>query len=82
MEQERGFKMTEKEQKDMKEAEDKRLAYLRELEDAARIAEEKEREAAAQKLRANGDAVWLLRKRGNKLNEYKELKKKSKSQER
>ena len=36
MEQERGFKMTDREQKEMKEAEDKRLAYLRELEDAAR----------------------------------------------
>ena len=40
MEKERGFKMTEKEARDMKDAEDKRLAYLRELEDAARMAED------------------------------------------
>ena len=56
MEKERGFKMTEKEARDMKDAEDKRLAYLRELEDAARMAEEKEREAAALALKAEEEA--------------------------
>ena len=52
MEKERGFKMTERELKEMKEAEDKRLAYLRELEDARREAEEKEREEAELALKA------------------------------
>ena len=56
MEKERGFKMTEKEARDMKDAEDKRLAYLRKLEDAARMAEEKEREAAALALKAEEEA--------------------------
>ena len=56
MEQERGFKMTEREQKEMKEAEDKRLEYLRQLEDAAREAEEKEREAAALALKEEEEA--------------------------
>ena len=48
--------MTEREQKEMKEAEDKRLEYLRQLEDAAREAEEKEREAAALALKEEEEA--------------------------
>jgi hypothetical protein len=56
MEQERGFKMTERERLEMKEAEDKRLAYLRELEDARREAEEKAKAEAALALQAEKDA--------------------------